>query len=463
MIRRWQKLLNFLHKLSDFVLIVFSYFAAAYIWLILIRKNPINIALQWSHAVWFSLSYAFLCVFLYYAAGLYSSLRAKKWYYDVGRILIINAAVVMLSAVMMYVLRYTDFSRGVLLMFFLISSLAINAKRLAMRGVLNHFRKGGKNLKHVIVVGCGALAKGYVETIRRYPRYGYAIDGYLGTEQTIPDVPYLGTWEEKGRECLARPGIDEVVAALEQEHISVLPEILEATDRGGVKVSFIPYFSSYISASTTVEVMGDCKMLNLRATPLDYPVYAMLKRMFDIIGALLLLILTSPVMLAATIGVRLSGPGPVIFRQTRVGRNKELFTMYKFRSMRVNNEENTAWTGQDDPRKTKFGSWMRKVSVDELPQIFNVLKGDMSLIGPRPEIPQFVERFRETVPFYMLKHIVKPGITGWAQVNGYRGDTSIDERIRLDIWYIESWTFLLDIKISLMTMFGGIINKEIVH
>lgn len=463
MIRRWQKLLNFLHKLSDFGLIVLSYFAAAYIWLILIRKDPTNIALQWPQALWVSFIYAFLCVFLYYTAGLYKSLRAKKWYYDVWRILIINAAVILLGAVMMYVLHYTDFSRGMLMMLFLIANAVIGAKRLVMRGILNHFRRGGRNLKHVIVVGSGALASEYVETVRRYPRYGYTIDGYLGLEASIPEVPYLGTWKENGRECLARPGIDEVVAALEKEHMSVLPEILEATDRGGVKVSFIPYFSGYISASTTIETMGRCKMLNLRATPLDYPVYALLKRTFDLVGSLVLLVLASPAMLIAMVGVKLSSPGPVIFKQTRVGRNKENFTMYKFRSMRVNNEENTAWTGKNDPRKTRFGSFLRKASIDELPQLINVLKGDMSLIGPRPEIPCFVERFRETVPFYMLKHIVKPGITGWAQVNGYRGDTSIDERIRLDIWYIENWSFWLDVKICLMTIFGGMINKETVR
>jgi Undecaprenyl-phosphate glucose phosphotransferase len=463
MIRRWQKLLNFLHKLSDFCLIICSYFTAAYIWLILIRKNPVNIAIQWPHAVWFSLSYAALCVFSYYAAGLYKSLRVKKWYYDVGRILIINAAAVMFGAVMMYILHFSDFSRGVLMLFYFISSIAIDAKRLVMRGLLNYFRTSGKNLKHVIIVGSGSIAREYAETVQRHPRYGYAIDGYLGPEPDIPDIPYLGTWEKAGKACLARPGIDEVVAALEREHITILPEILEATDKGGVKVSYIPYFSGYISASTTIEVMGGCKMLNLRATPLDFPAYALFKRVFDLAGALILLALSAPFMLAAAIGVRLSSPGPVIFKQTRVGKNKELFKMYKFRSMCVNDEADTAWTGKDDPRKTRFGSFLRKTSIDELPQLVNVLKGDMSLIGPRPEIPRFVERFRETVPRYMLKHIVKPGITGWAQVNGYRGDTSIDERIRLDIWYIENWTFWLDIRICLRTIFGGMINKEIVH
>jgi lipopolysaccharide/colanic/teichoic acid biosynthesis glycosyltransferase len=165
-------------------------------------------------------------------------------------------------------------------------------------------------------------------------------------------------------------------------------------------------------------------------------------------------------MLFVAIGTLLSSPGPVIFKQTRVGKNKKPFQMYKFRSMRVNAQEDTAWTQDDDPRKTRFGSLIRKTSMDELPQFFNVLKGDMSLIGPRPEIPHYVELFQETVPLYMLKHLVRPGITGWAQVNGYRGDTSIEGRVQHDIWYIEHWSLWLDIQICLKTVFGGIINKE---
>ena len=176
---------------------------------------------------------------------------------------------------------------------------------------------------------------------------------------------------------------------------------------------------------------------------------------------MLLIILTSPVMLAVAIGVKLSSPGPVLFRQERIGLNKKPFMMYKFRSMRVNTEENTAWSTNADPRKTRFGSLIRKFSLDELPQFFNVLKGDMSLVGPRPEIPFHVEHFKEEIPRYLVRQQVRPGCTGWAQVNGLRGDTDIAERIRYDIWYIENWTVALDLKIIFRTVFGGkMINDE---
>ncbi len=186
---------------------------------------------------------------------------------------------------------------------------------------------------------------------------------------------------------------------------------------------------------------------------------AFIKRAADIVCALLLIALTSPLMLIAAIGVKLSSPGPVIFKQERVGKDKKTFYMYKFRSMKVNSSQNTGWSKNEDDRKTWFGSLIRKCSVDELPQFFNVLKGDMSLIGPRPELPFFVEQFREEIPRYMVKHQVRPGITGWAQVNGFRGDTSITKRIEYDLYYIENWSPAFDLRILLMTVFC-MFNKE---
>ena len=203
-------------------------------------------------------------------------------------------------------------------------------------------------------------------------------------------------------------------------------------------------------------------MLNFRRIPLDNWANAFSKRAMDIAGSLLLIILLSPVMLLCAIGVKLSSPGPVIFKQERVGRNKKPFYMYKFRSMRVNSGQDTRWSTSRDSRRTKFGAFMRKCSLDELPQFFNVLKGEMSLVGPRPEIPYYVEQFKEEVPLYMVKHQVRPGITGWAQVNGLRGDTSIKARVEHDVYYIEHWSLLFDIEILLTTVFRGkFMNGEV--
>ena len=203
-------------------------------------------------------------------------------------------------------------------------------------------------------------------------------------------------------------------------------------------------------------------MINIRSVPLTNMFNKMVKRCMDIVGSVLCIVIFSPVMLLTAVLVKATSKGPLIFRQERVGMHNKPFWMYKFRTMQVQTktEEQKGWTKRDDPRVTSVGKVLRKISLDEFPQLFNVLKGDMSLVGPRPERPQYVEKFREEIPRYMIKHQVRPGMTGWAQVNGYRGDTSIRKRIEHDLYYIENWTLGLDIKILFLTVFKGFINKN---
>ena len=188
----------------------------------------------------------------------------------------------------------------------------------------------------------------------------------------------------------------------------------------------------------------------------------LMKRIVDVFGAIVAIILFSPLMLIATIGIKLTSRGPLIYKQERVGLHNRPFQMYKFRTMEVQKEEEEkkGWTTKNDPRVTPIGRILRKTSIDEMPQFFNVLKGDMSLIGPRPERPLWVEKFKEEIPRYMIKHQVRPGLTGWAQVNGYRGDTSIRKRIEYDLYYIENWTMGFDMKILFLTFFKGFVNKN---
>ncbi len=203
-------------------------------------------------------------------------------------------------------------------------------------------------------------------------------------------------------------------------------------------------------------------VINIRYVPLTNTGNMLVKRAMDIAGSLFGIIITSPLLLIIAIAVKLSSPGPIIFKQERVGLHNESFYMYKFRSMELQkqDDEKKAWTVKNDPRVTNIGKLLRRTSLDELPQLFNILKGDMSLVGPRPERPLFVEKFKEEIPRYMIKHQVRPGITGWAQVNGYRGDTSIRKRIEFDLYYIENWTVGFDLKILFLTFFKGFINKN---
>lgn len=251
-----------------------------------------------------------------------------------------------------------------------------------------------------------------------------------------------------------------MILALAPDELGVTADVIQVCEKCGTKISVVPFYNDVIPTRPTIDMVGNVKLIQLRTTPLDEPTNAFIKRTFDIVASGLLLVILSPLFLLLAIAIRLSSPGPVLFRQERIGLNKKPFIMYKFRSMRVNAEQDTAWSGSTDDRRTWLGAFLRKVSIDELPQLWNVLTGTMSLVGPRPEIPFYVERFRETVPLYMVKYQVRPGMTGWAQINGYRGNTSIRKRIEYDLYYIENWTLGFDIKILFLTIFKGFINKN---
>lgn len=461
MIKRWQHLLNLANMIIDFFILLGCYYGAAGIWLKLIRKGNFNPSISQEITVGVGVALAFSIILSYYIVGLYNTLRSKPISNDLKWVVSSNALAIFMVIGVLYIGKIIDFSRGVLLLFYFFSVSSILLKRMLMRFLLASFRKKGLNQKHVVLIGSGLLAKQYALEISRHPAYGYTIDGFIGLHDVLPNIPYIGTWDNKGKAYLEKCEADEVIVALDQEYIHYFPEIIDATEKSGVKLLIIPYFSNLIPTNTCIESVGDCKLINVRTTPFDSPFNLIVKRLFDIVSSCILLLICCPILIFAAIGVKLSSPGPIIFKQLRVGKNKKLFDMYKFRSMRINDNSTKAWTTHDDPRKTTFGKFIRKTSIDELPQLWNVLKGDMSLIGPRPEIPFFVNQFKDTIPLYMLKHLVRPGITGWAQVNGLRGDTSIEERIKKDIWYIENWTFGLDLRIVVMTIFGGIINKEL--
>ena len=233
-------------------------------------------------------------------------------------------------------------------------------------------------------------------------------------------------------------------------------------EKSGVHTKFIPDYNKIIPTKPYTEDILGLPVINIRYVPLSNTFNAMVKRVMDIFGSIAAIIVSSPVMALMCILIKITSPGPLIYKQERVGLHNKTFWMYKFRSMEIQPEaeEKKAWTVKNDPRVTGIGKFMRRTSIDELPQLFNILKGDMSLVGPRPERPFFVEKFREEIPRYMVKHQVRPGLTGWAQVNGYRGDTSIRKRIDCDLYYIENWSIGFDIKILFLTIFNGFINKN---
>ena len=360
---------------------------------------------------------------------------------------------------LLFIFKIIDMPRLTISISWFVSSLLISLKHIAFHGILHRMREKGYNLRHYVVAGSGKQAVQFERNIRENPFMGIVLEGYVSEEENPALGRRLGGYGQLDR-VLDKGQYDGLVVALEPDEVGVLPKILHAADREGTQVELIPFYNDYYPSFPTFDTIGSSKLIDLRATPLNKPLNALLKRIADIAFSLLVLILLSPLLLAVASGVKISSPGPVLFRQERIGRDKKPFTIYKFRSMRVTGTENTGWSRNRDPRKTRFGSFIRKFSIDELPQFFNVLKGDMSVIGPRPEVPFHVSHFKEEIPRYLVRQQVRPGITGWAQVNGFRGDTSIEERVRYDIEYIENWTLGFDVRIAFRTVFGAMVNKE---
>ena len=445
-----------MQMLVEMALILLSYWIAVSFRFSVLRGS-VHLNFLGPELVGIIVGYAFVIVLCMYCLKLYRlrpGLRSAEQYQWVW--LVNGVGVVALSAVL-FMRRMMDFSRVLLLVFWLLSCALITAERLLLGLARRRFQ--GRHPHRVAIVGNGHLALQFVDDIRNNPQTGYTLVGYFSAVQKDGLGRCLGSYEDMER-VLQETDVDEVVIALEPHEVQFMPRVFAALDKEGLRASLIPFFNDYYPTHPVMENLDRTTLIDMRATPLDNLFAAAFKRGCDIVGSVLLIVLTSPLMLITAIGVKVSSPGPILFRQERIGKDKKPFRMLKFRSMRVTGTEQTGWTKDNDPRKTRFGSFIRKFSIDELPQLFNVLAGDMSLIGPRPEVPYHVKIFREEIPRYLVRQQIRPGMTGWAQVNGLRGDTSIRDRVQYDIYYIENWSVLLDAYILLRTAFGGMVNSE---
>ena len=460
MIRKNQAFLNRVNIILDMLLVISAYMLASWLRLDFLDGDSNNMAGISGKTLLLALGYALMLFFLLSLFGFYNTTRTRKLTWKARTIFFAVTIATLIATTLFFVFRLVEFSRGVILAFYAITLIFLIGKYAFMRLVLRRFRGKGYNLKHVVIIGTGKLAQQYKNDIAAEAELGFHLLGFIGNQNLLTEEDHwFGPFKDVDS-ILASPAINEVVIALDPEEYNRLWAIIPACEKNGVKYSVIPFYNDIIPANPTIETIGHSKLINMRVNRLENLGWAILKRSFDLITSLVGLIFLSPLFLISSIGVKRSSPGPVFFKQIRVGYQRKEFKMLKFRSMRQNSDEDTAWTTDTDPRRTKFGAFLRKTSLDELPQLINVLKGDMSLVGPRPELPHFVEQFKDTIPYYMVKHQVKPGMTGWAQVNGYRGDTSIEKRIELDLWYIDHWNVWLDLKILFRTFFGGMMNHE---
>lgn len=468
MIKDNQRHFNRLHVVIDAVSVVVSYLLAWVIRFPVLGGDP---GLPFRDYCYMLIPLVPYTLFVYFAFNLYTPKRVKGRRLEAGNVFQANTVVLITILVCLQIFNkelpiYTkDFSRMVLVLFYILNTISGIMVRNTIRYILWKIRRNGFNLKHILLVGYSRAAEEYIDRIKANPQWGYEVCGILD-DNVERDVAYKGV---KVIGCcddlayiLPANELDEIAITLGLNEYSKLEHIVAECEKSGVHTKFIPDYNNIIPTKPYTEDLMGLPVINIRHVPLTNTFNALVKRMVDIGGAIVAIILFSPIMLIAAVLIKLTSPGPLIYKQERVGLHNKTFQMYKFRSMEVQDpaKEKKGWTVKDDPRVTPIGKFIRRTSIDELPQLFNILKGDMSLVGPRPERPFFVEKFREEIPRYMVKHQVRPGLTGWAQINGYRGDTSIRKRIEHDLYYIENWTLGLDFKIIFLTFFKGFINKN---
>jgi Undecaprenyl-phosphate glucose phosphotransferase len=338
------------------------------------------------------------------------------------------------------------------------------ASREAVRELLERRWRAGVGLKRILIAGAGDLGRMVADRILQHRELGYQAVGFVddragGDHIGYRGLPLLGTLAEVG-DIAQRERIDHLYVALPLEEHSKLLGLMELSSRECLEVKVVPDLLQFIALRARLEDLDGLPIINVNDVPLQ-GLNTWIKRVIDVVlSGLAVLVLAIPFAVITAL-VKLTSAGPIFYRQERMGLDGRAFTVYKFRSMYVGAEDTTGpiWARDDDPRATPVGRWLRKMDLDELPQFLNVLKGDMSIVGPRPERPFFVEQFKHRIPQYMLRHKVKAGITGWAQVNGWRGNTSLEKRIEYDLYYIENWSVSLDLKIMWLTLVRGLFQR----
>jgi Undecaprenyl-phosphate glucose phosphotransferase len=400
---------------------------------------------------------------VFQAHGVYEPRRFLRGKSQAGMLLRAHVTALLCFIALTYIFSEYRYSRGVLVYFALFGGAALVIARQLVHNLFALVRRRSGQ-RGVLLVGEGPSVELLIRRIDRCPELGIGVVGVLVSADSsaaqIGDKPVVGRYDEVVS-AIERTGADQVLVALPRQQWSELEGVLAQISEDTVDVQIIPDIHEFVTIGCQVEDFDGMPVVRLNPSPL-MGWSAFLKRTTDVILSTAALVLVAPVMLAIAAIVKATSKGPIIYGQDRMGLDGRVFRMYKFRTMRQDAEASSGpvWARPRDDRRTPVGSFLRSTSLDELPQFWNVLTGDMSLVGPRPERPVFVQQFRRDISHYMLRHKVKAGITGWAQVSGWRGNTSLDARIRCDLDYIRDWTLFLDLKILLLTVWKGFVNKN---
>lgn len=463
MFTKFQRFYNSIKLLADLAMLSVAFFAAYGTRFALLPAEstpPLADTLLTLGMVWVIFPIVFR------QASLYTTNRNRTHIAEVFEIFKATVLATLVLVAISYFVR-ERYSRLTILVFASYSFLGVAAIRLATRSAFNTLRRRGFNVKSVLVVGGGDLGQRFIDTIVDHQELGFRVIGVLTRHKdhkeksrvTQGGAAILGSFDDLGRVLDAHP-VDQVVLALPLEEQPLLKPLMEELALRTVDVKLVPDLYNYITLRSGLEEFGGMPIISLQGAPLEgWNLIA--KRAFDVLAAGVALIVLSPVLALISIAVKLTSPGPVFYFQERMGMDGHLFSMFKFRTMQVDAEkQGPRFATPGDHRTTPIGAFLRSFSLDELPQFWNVLVGDMSLVGPRPERPMFIETFKQQIPKYHLRHMVKSGITGWAQIHGLRGDTSIQKRIDYDLYYIENWSMAFDLKILMRTALGGFLSKN---
>lgn len=507
MLKRHSQLFELLFTASDLLVVSFAWILSYWIRfssdLFIVDKGipPFAVYVRMLLFVWF------IWASVFKRAGLYKPMRSTNRYREVWLVVHSNSLSVLMLLAVTYLFREksVEFSRLVFVIFWVSSTVLLLISRGFVRVFLRKLRSRGYNLRYALIVGADQIAIDVARRLVAHPEYGIELVGCLSRDRQsvspgsrlrldvahlrsrvvnahgslvrvkedeelvkgtirhydthVDEVRVIGTYGDLP-EILEQGGVDQVIVALPLNDSDRMESVIASIGDHMVDVRIVPDFHRFIQLGSLIEEFNGLPVVSLASTPLS-GVNRALKRIMDAVLGTIFFIIALPVMLFTAVLIKITSHGPIFFKQERVGLDGQRFQIYKFRTMKINAESGGAkFATKDDPRTTAIGKFLRKYSIDELPQLINVIRGQMSLVGPRPERPIFIEEFRKRFPGYMLRHKVQAGMTGWAQVNGWRGNTSIKKRVEHDLYYIEHWSLGLDLKIIFLTILKNFRDKN---
>ena len=466
MLKKHGQLFLTLVTLFDSLVIFFSWFAAYFVHFKTSFGPPPRQGIPEIEVYLFALIPVWIVfMFSIRICGLYQPLRGKTISTEFFKIIQVTFLAIIILAALTFFYREESFSRFVAIYFFAFVTVLMATSHLLVRIILAKIRSLGLNVRHILIAGTGDLAQSVADKISLHSEYGFNIVGFVTDDPKkvngeIDGIRIIGSFREIPV-VINKYGIDQLFIALPLNEHDLMEKVLDYLGEETIDIKVVPDLLKFMNFQSGVEDLDGLPIVNLTESPL-HGWNLVVKRLSDVLFSSIFIFVSSPFLIFLAILIKLESVGPVIYRQTRVGLDGNIFEMFKFRSMRMGAEEKTGpvWASKMDDRRTRLGTFLRKTSLDELPQLFNVLLGDMSLVGPRPERQVFVDEFKKTIPKYMLRLKMKAGLTGWAQVNGWRGNTSLEKRIEFDLYYIKNWSLSLDIKIIALTFWKGFVNQH---